>query len=195
MTWEWWLVIAALVIVIAALVVAQQARRLDALNRTVAKSRRALEMALTARAHYAHDFATVGSLDMAGAILLTDSADTCLREGMQPIIDDGLDTLSNLHLAPSAGEAPDRRQLESNLSRTLRLTVDQLDKDELDDEARAFYDRLQQARLQVKMTRNFHNSHVAQVRRVRTNIVARLVPIAGHAPWPQTVDMDDAEQV
>lgn len=195
MTWEWWLVIAALIIGIAALVVAQQARRLDALNRTVAKSRRALEMALTARAHYAHDFATVGTLDMAGAILLTDSADTCLREGMQPIIDDGLDTLSNLHLATSADEAPDRRQLESNLSRTLRLTVDQLDKDELDDEARAFYDRLQQARLQVKMTRNFHNSHVAQVRRVRTNIVARLVPIAGHAPWPQTVDMDDAEQV
>lgn len=194
MTWEWWLVIAALIVGIAALVVAQQARRLDALNRTVAKSRRALEMALTARAHYAHDFATVGSLDMAGAILLTDSADTCLREGMQPIIDDGLDTLSNLHLATSADEAPDRRQLESNLSRTLRLTVDQLDKDELDDEARAFYDRLQQARLQVKMTRNFHNSHVAQVRRVRTNIVARLVPIAGHAPWPQTVDMDDAEQ-
>ena len=66
---------------------------------------------------------------------------------------------------------------------------------DLDDEARAFYDKLQQARLQVKMTRNFHNSHVAQVRRVRTGVVARLFPIAGHAPWPQTVDMDDAEQV
>lgn len=193
MTWEWWLVIAALIIGLVAFVVAQRARRLDALNRTVAKSRRALEMALTARAHYAHDFATVGALDMAGAILLTDSADTCLREGMQPIIDDGLDTPSNLDLARPGVEAPDRRQLESNLSRTLRLTVDQLDENDLDDEARAFYDKLQQARLQVKMTRNFHNSHVAQVRRVRTGVVARLFPIAGHAPWPQTVDMDDAE--
>lgn len=193
MTWEWWIVFAVLVVGLVIFVVAQRARRLDALNRTVAKSRRALEMALTARAQYAHDFATVGALDMAGAVLLTDSADSCLREGMQPIIDDGLDTLSHLQLEATAGEVPDRRQLESNLSRTLRLTVDQLDEDELDDEARAFYDKLQQARLQVKMTRNFHNSHVAQVRRVRTGVVARLFPIAGHAPWPQTVDMDDAE--
>ncbi|MFT3942820.1 MAG: hypothetical protein QM705_03205 [Ancrocorticia sp.] len=193
MTWEWWLV-AALLIGLVALVVTQRARHLDALNRTVAKSRRALEMALTARAHYAHDFATVGALDMAGAILLTDSADSCLREGMRPIVDDGLDTLSHLQLE-SGSATVDRRQLESNLSRTLRLTVDQLDEDDLDDEARAFFDKLEQARLQVKMTRNFHNSHVAQVRRVRTGVVARLFPIAGHAPWPQTVDMDDAEEL
>ena len=85
MTWEWWIVIAVLVVGLVIFVVTQRARRLDVLNRTVAKSRRALEMALTARAQYAHDFATVGALDMAGAILLTDSADSCLREGMQPI--------------------------------------------------------------------------------------------------------------
>ncbi len=193
MTWELWLVIAGVAIVVLGIVITLRARRLDKLNRTVAKSRRALEHALTARAQYAHDFATCGALDMAGAILLTDSADTCLREGMQPIIDDGLDRIEQLPILHSGREKKDRRALESNLSRTLRLTVDELDESELTPAQRAFHERLDKARLEVKMTRNFHNSHVAQVRRVRTTALARIVPIAGHAPWPQTVDMDDAE--
>ncbi|MFT0848460.1 hypothetical protein VR010_11995 [Actinomycetaceae bacterium L2_0104] len=193
MTWEWWLVLAVAIIAIFGIVVTFRARRLDALNRTVAKSRRALEHALTARAQYAHDFATCGALDMAGAILLTDSADTCLREGMQPIIDDGLDRIEQFDFDRPEREARDRRDLESNLSRTLRLTVDELDASELAPGQQAFYDRLEKARLEVKMTRNFHNSHVAQVRRVRATILARIFPIAGRAPWPQTVDMDDAE--
>ena len=193
MTWQMWLVIAAVIVVALIIAISMRARRLDSLNRTVAKSRRALEHALTARAQYAHDFATCGGLDMAGAILLTDSADTCLREGMQPIVDDGLDSIEQLTLSHTASERRDRRDLESNLSRTLRLTVDELDESELTADQRAFHERLRKARLEVKMTRNFHNSHVAQVRRVRGTILARVIPIAGHAPWPQTVDMDDAE--
>ena len=108
----------------AGVVVSLRARRLDRLHQTVVKSRRALELALRARAQYARDFAGSGTLDVAGGILLTDAAEACLSKGMLPIVDDGLDGI-DLEFA-SRGVADDRRSIESSLSRTLRLTVDEL---------------------------------------------------------------------
>jgi len=109
----------------AGVVVSLRARRLDRLHQTVVKSRRALELALRARAQYARDFAGSGTLDVAGGILLTDAAEACLSKGMLPIVDDGLDGI-DLEFA-SRGVADDRRSIESSLSRTLRLTVDELE--------------------------------------------------------------------
>ena len=113
----------------AGVVVSLRARRLDRLHQTVVKSRRALELALRARAQYARDFAGSGTLDVAGGILLTDAAEACLSKGMLPIVDDGLDGI-DLEFA-SRGVADDRRSIESSLSRTLRLTVDELESDEV----------------------------------------------------------------
>ena len=181
--------ILALVLLALFLYASLTARRLDRLNRLVNKSRRALEHALTARAQYASDFANCGALDIAGAILLAESADLCLRAGMRPIVDDGLDTIVELDAVRN--DAGDRRDLESNLSRTLRLTVDEVTESELPEEALPFARKLERARLDVRMTRSFHNSHVAQVHQVRRAPLVSFLHLYGRAPVPSTVDMDD----
>lgn len=189
MTWPWWLLIIGVVALAVGILSTLRARRIDALNRNVVKSRRSLEHALTARAQYAHDFAGSGALDIAGAILLTDSSDVCLRAGMDPIAPDGLDTMEKVTYGE--GSTPDRRDLESNLSRTLRLTVDQTDAADYTEFQRRCAERLDKARLDVVLSRSFHNIHVGQVRRVRGTLLARLFRLAGTAPMPETVDMDD----
>ena len=172
----------------AGVVVSLRARRLDRLHQTVVKSRRALELALRARAQYARDFAGSGTLDVAGGILLTD-AEACLSKGMLPIVDDGLDGI-DLEFA-SRGVADDRRSIESSLSRTLRLTVDELESDEIASDAQDVFERLARSRLDVRMTRTFHNSHVDQIRRLRRSFAVRVLRLAGRAPIPSTVDIDD----
>lgn len=171
------------------------ARRLDRLNRLVVKSRRALEHALTARAQYAHDFANCGALDIAGGILLADAADCCLRASMRPIVNDGLDVIqglgSGVSLEQPKNPDDDRRTLESHLSRTLRLTFDQLTPSELAEDAAPLADKLNRARLDVRLTRSFHNSHVAQVHQVRRAPLVSMLHLFGRAPEPSTVDMDD----
>ena len=77
------------------------ARRLDRLHSLVAKSRRALEQALTARAQYARDFAASGGLDIASAIVLAESAESCLHEGMRPIVPDGFYTIDGFSEEPA----------------------------------------------------------------------------------------------
>ena len=156
------------------------ARRLDRLHQTVVKSRRALELALHARAEYAREFAAEGGLDVAASILLTDAADACLREGINPIVDDGLD---GLPLDVARGAASDRRTIESSMSRTLRLTVDELEEEDVSAEFKPLLDK--------RLTRTFHNSHVDQIRRVRRSFYVRLFFLAGRAPAPATVDIDD----
>jgi hypothetical protein len=58
-------------------------------------------------------------------------------------------------------------------------------------DAGSLAERLERARLDVRMTRSFHNSHVDQIRRLRRNPLARLLHLAGNAPLPVTVDIDD----
>lgn len=189
MTWPWWTLLVCLLLLGIGVMVTLRARRIDNLNRNVVKSRRSLELALTARAQYAHDFAASGALDIAGAILLADSADSCLRAGMNPIVEDGLETMDTVAYGEQA--VPDRRDLESNLSRTLRLTVDQTEADTYTEDQRRLAEYLTKARLDVVLTRSFHNIHVGQVRRVRGTTLAKVFHLAGTAPMPETVDMDD----
>ena len=198
------------------------ARRLDRLHTALMKSRRALEHALSARATAAHDFAASAGLDPASSLLLAEAADTCLRQGMKPIASDGLDAAVHSRGAAGAATAlkPDLAQerrlagervaAESALTRTLRLTADELAEIEgLDptgtlpvqsdttgfdvhsEEQMALFSALQRSRLDVKMTRSFHNSHVDQIRRLRRNPLVRIFHLAGGAPVPQTVDLDD----
>lgn len=211
--WVVLVVVAVLVSLIAVTVTVVMARRLDRLHQTVVKSRRALELALRARAEYARAYALSGEMDFAAAILLTDAAEACISAGVQPIINDGLDRLDNL--SPSIF-TNDRRPLESALSRALRLTIDDnADEAELAGEefssgvstlsdipvmsenlfsvgdAGKKRELLERARLDVRMTRTFHNSHVDQIRRLRRSAWVRLFHLAGKAPIPITVDIDD----
>ena len=180
-------VLAALLIIFGAVWILN-ARRLDRLHRTVIQSRLTLNEALTQRATAAADFASSRALDVAGAILLNDAARLALEQSHHPMTSDGLEDGPGHRRAPST---EDRISLESDLSRTLRLVLDGLEIDELTDEQRKSLARLDDTRENVKLARRFHNAFVDQTRRLRGNRIVRMARMAGGAPMPRPVDMDD----
>ncbi|WP_124054891.1 hypothetical protein [Arcanobacterium ihumii] len=205
-----WLLIfgvVALAIIIAIGIL--RARKLNSLHLNALKSRRLLERALYSRAQHAQDFAELGALDVASAVLLKAAAQEAAHFVGTPIIDDGLDSLSGVPSLAIADDAPssadelsvnsglvtapvvDRLVIESELSRVLQLTVDELEETELDDEVREVLRQLNRDRNEVRLTRRFHNIHVSQARRVRRSTFTRILRLAGSAPLPQTVDLVD----
>lgn len=221
-----WLALGILLLGIIILAVTNVARRIGRLNTLLIKSRRNLDYALNARANAARDFASSGALDIAASLLLAESADECLREATTPLIDDGLDSVERTSGGAHGKDSTRRTDCESALSRTLRLTVDELDNAgaleagaansaiethsdnedtkgtslhygntpsrlALTDEQKRLFSELQRARFDVRMARSFHNSHVDQVRRLRRTSLVRIFRLAGRAPVPQTIDIDD----
>lgn len=184
------LIVIAALVVIAGLVWIITARRLDRLHRTVIQSRLTLNEALAHRAATAADFAACGVLDVAGAILLADAAQVALGQTHAPLSLDGLEDGPG-HKRQRRDNGEDRSTTESNLSRTLRLVLDGVEHEEMDPEQQKRLDLLQESREDVKLSRRFHNAFVDQARRLRTNWVVRLGHMAGGAPMPQPVDMDD----
>ena len=69
--------------------------------------------------------------------------------------------------------------------------MDELESDEIASDAQDVFERLARSRLDVRMTRTFHNSHVDQIRRLRRSFAVRVLRLAGRAPIPSTVDIDD----
>lgn len=198
MEWSYVLIAVLAILVIVGIAASLKARKLDALHKNVTKSRVALENALLARSQASTELALAGTVDMAGSILLADVANEAREAAIYPIVDDGLDRIKirdvdgKIHGGGPvpAEESPDRLNLESELSRVLRLTVDELDCSELGQDAAAL-ERLNATRDSVRMTRRFHNIHVAQARRERRKFLARTFRLHGSAPAPRTVDLDD----
>jgi len=190
MSWmEAAMIAAGLVLLVLALVWIFNARRLDRLHRTVIQSRLTLNEALTTRATAAEQFAASGGLDVAGAILLADAAKQALAHSHQPMTSDRLEEGPGHRR--TAGSENDRLNLESNLSRTLRLVLDGLEVDELTDSQKKEYETLEDARERVRLARRFHNAFVDQTRRLRSNRIVRWARMAGGAPLPGPVDVDD----
>jgi uncharacterized protein (DUF1800 family) len=165
-----------LLAVVAALVLAGwylsfSAGRLDRLHSRVEGARAALDAQLVRRASVSLQLATSGLLDPASGLLLAGAAH-------------------------DAREAPEeaREQAESDLTRALHAAFDDPD---LADELRR--DRLGEpmaaelaaACQRVELSRRFHNEAVRGARVVRRKKVVRYVRLAGHAPWPETFEMDD----
>ncbi|WP_182353543.1 hypothetical protein [Flaviflexus huanghaiensis] len=183
-------IIAAAVLLILAVIWVLTARRLDRLHRTVIQSRLTLNEALTQRATASAEFAACGALDVASVILLADAAQNALAQSHQPIASDGLEAGPGYrHVSRDSDD--DRLMLESNLSRTLRLVHDGLDEDELSTVQQKAHDILEDTRENVRLARRFHNAFVDQTRRLRVNPFVRAARMAGGAPMPRPVDMDD----
>ncbi|MDY5153746.1 hypothetical protein SAMN05421878_10531 [Actinobaculum suis] len=202
--WQITLLIMVLIALIVMSLCVMLARRLNRLHSNVLKARLVAEQALAARARYASEAARSGELDIAGALILTERAETCLDNSMVPIVSEGLEELydadalsgarrnnSEITPAEAAAATAQRRNLESELSRTLRLTVGELDPADIAPEHQDTFAKLERARLDVRMTRKFHNSQVAQARHLHKLWLVRLFRLAGRAPMPQTIDIDD----
>lgn len=186
------------------------ASRLDRLHRKVATSRGALENQLVRRASTAAELASSGLFDPVSSVLVGEAAWAALSAGGHGRAElvAALPDLDRLLQGPQ--EAPeearpghgsggighdDRDQAESELSRTVREALDDPAEVEAmraelggDDLVAA----LAAAWYRVQLARRFHNEAVAQTQRVRRKVLVRLLRLHGHAPMPQTVEIDDA---
>ena len=151
------------------------ALRVDRLHRQVLGSRATLEAQLVHRGQAAIDFAATGALDPASAVLLSRAAHDALDcDG--PVVEDGLDP----DAADSSGQRS-RALVESDLSRVLRAVLNvqaraALTARPLAADALA---RLDKACYRLVLARRFHNTHVAEARRLRSSVLVRRLHLAG----------------
>jgi len=174
-----WTPSASLVLAVAALVVVGwyltfSASRLDRLHARLEGARSALDAQLVRRASVALQIASSGRLDPATGLLLADAAHHA-RES------DGADQSV-------------RESAESDLTRALTAAfADSTLTDELagDPVGRELLHELGSACLRVALARRFLNDVVISARVVRRKWVVRSLRLAGHAPWPQTFEIND----
>ncbi len=175
-----------------------RASRLDRLHRKVAASRAVVDAQLVRRATVAAELASTGLLDPASSLVLSEAVWESLAAAGSGDLPVGLvppDVRAALDAPSPDGERPDRAQVESELTGALREILD--DPQEVaalatDPQGAQLLDDLAAAWYRVQLARRFHNEAVAQTRRVRRSVLVRLLRLAGHAPEPTTLEMDDA---
>jgi hypothetical protein len=165
------------------------ASRLDRLHRKVSSSRAVLENQLVRRASVAAELAASGLLDPVSSVVVGEAAWRALTAGADANVEDPVDQGIPLDAAA------DRELSESELSATLRAALG--DSDEIESLRATPYgaellDALAASWYRVQLSRRFHNEAVAQTRRVRRKLVVRVPRLAGRAPLPSSVEIDDA---
>jgi hypothetical protein len=186
MTWSEATLLAILVVAILGWLAWISASRVDRLHRKLSASRIALDSQLVRRASAAADLATSGLLDPASSVIVADSA--------YAVIDEHGPVTTPEQALVMTGLGEFRERSESALSATLREAL--ADAGEVAD-LRATVDggpllaNLAAAWYRAQLARRFHNEAVAQAQRARRHWYVRLLHLAGRAPWPQTVELDD----
>jgi len=163
------------------------ARRLDRLHRRVEGAAVALDNQLLRRAQAATELAASGLLDPASAVLVAGAAAEAIETGEERAAQLALDPFSGSRLDD---HSDDREAAESDLSRALRATLDALP-DDHPARAGGHLDGLAAVSHRVVLARRFHNDAVSHARAVRRKRLVRLARLAGSAPAPRTVEVDD----
>ena len=172
------IVLIALVVIVFGLYVSMTAGRLDRLHQRIDTSSLGLDALLLRRSAVALELATSGVMDPASAIVLAEAA----------------------HGARTAGEQDplERASAESELTQALVVALGEPEELELIREAVSGVDLLAEldaACRRVELGRRFLNDAVRACRAVRGQFLVRALRLAGHAPWPQTWEMDDSVPV
>lgn len=165
-----WIIVLAVVVVLGGYLF-WTAGRLDRLHARVDAAKAVLDAQLLRRSGAALDVATSGLLDPASAMLVADAA-TRAR-------------VTSDH---------DREMAESDLTSALGAALaDPAYVAELRSGADggSVLDELAAACRRVGHARRFHNDTVQAARRLRTKMLVRWLRLAGHAPWPETIELDD----
>jgi hypothetical protein len=185
MTWSETALIALGVLAVGLLLAWRGASRLDRLHTKVAASRIALDAQLVRRASAAVELAASGALDPASAILVADAAYAASDVG--PVT-------SPAAALKMDGLGAARERAESGLTATLReaMGAPEAIRVLLSGPAGEVVEGLAAAWYRATLARRFHNEAVAQARRVRRLWYVRLFHLAGRAPMPRTVELDDA---
>ncbi|HWJ84795.1 MAG TPA: hypothetical protein VNR62_05160 [Cellulomonas sp.] len=181
------------------------ASRLDRLHRKVGAARAVVDTQLIRRATATAELATSGLLDPVSSVLVGEAAWAALAAGgsdaettpgvpvelRELLAGDPRGPVAPSSLAEGISE---RGRIESELSATLREVLD--DPAEVvalrgEPGGEELLDDLGSAWYRVQISRRFHNEAVAQTRRMRRGIAVRLFRLAGHAPEPRTLELDD----
>lgn len=174
------------------------ASRIDRLHRKVAASRAVVDTQLLRRASAASTLAASGVLDPVSSVLVGEASWASIAAGDPQVggmarLPDELRGLGRARGTSGAGE--DRGLVESELSSTLREALD--DAEEVaalreEPGAAELLDALGDAWYRVQLARRFHNEAVAQAQRMRRGWAVRTLRLAGRAPMPQTLELDDS---
>ncbi|PVU81128.1 hypothetical protein DDP54_17405 [Cellulomonas sp. WB94] len=205
MSWSEIVVVVGAVVLVVGWRLWVSASRLDRLHRKVASSRAVVDAQLLRRASAAANLAASGLMDPVSSLLVGEAAWAAVAAGSSSV-----ETFAQLpaQLAELGGGVPDAPDpecpprapvdvglVESELSSTLRAALDdaqevtemraELGGDEL-------VSALADAWYRAQLARRFHNEAVAQTQRVRRGWPVRAFRLAGRAPVPQTLELDDA---
>jgi len=170
--WMWWAL--ALAVVILVWSITGLASRLDRLHHRIAAASTALDAQLVRRASASLELVRLGKIDPAATLIIAESAARILDM-------DGL-------------RAPDRELAESELSQALRaaLADENCMAEIADDELGAsVLGALASAWVRAEMSRRFHNDAVSHTRRIRSKLLVRVLRLAGRAPMPVMIELDD----
>lgn len=171
------------------------ASRIDRLHRKVAASRAVVDTQLLRRASAASTLAASGVLDPVSSVLVGEASWASIAAGSPQT--QGMARLPDELRGPERADrgTADRGLVESELSATLREALD--DPDEVaalreEPGAAELLDALGDAWYRVQLARRFHNEAVAQAQRMRRGRAVRTLRLAGRAPMPHTLELDDA---
>jgi len=205
MRWEQTVLLVAGVAAVVAWLVWVNGSRLDRLHRRVGASRAVLEAQLMRRAAVAAELATGGLLDPVSSVIVGEAAWAALEAGGEAAGGQQVPTELAALLAtgpngpvrgaPDGPGGIDRSQVESELSATLREVLnDAQEVAELHEDPTGgeVLEELAAAWYRVQLARRFHNDAVAQTRAARRSLFVRVLRLAGSAPEPVTLELDDA---
>ncbi|WP_298331541.1 hypothetical protein [Haloactinopolyspora sp.] len=166
-----WLFIVIAVLVALGVYLSWTAGRLDRRHARIDKSRAVLEAEFLRRSGCVLDVASSGLLDPATSVILADAASRA-----------------------RTASGSERDQAESDLTAVLTAVFD--DPDDVaelrsDPSAAAALDELAMACRRAAHARRFHNELVLGAVRLRRKVLVRWLRLAGYAPMPETVELDD----
>lgn len=173
----WQLLLGLALVVAVVLYLSQTAARLDRLHHRVETSRAALQGQFMDRANEVLSLASSGRLDPATAVLLADAAETVLGQARA--------TELAFPLARCAAESALTRALEVSFGPDLTAEI----AGQPDGERTLA--ELAGAAQKAAWSRRFHNDAVRSCLAVRRQRAVRLFRLAGSAPLPHTVELDD----
>ncbi|NEE03206.1 hypothetical protein [Phytoactinopolyspora halotolerans] len=167
-----WIPVVILVLLLLGVYLSWTAGRLDRLHARVDASRAVLDAELLRRSASALELATLGLLDPATSVVIADAASRART------VDDET-----------------RYQAESDLTAVLCAALDDPeDVAELKEEQPGLAEPLDELGLACRRAahaRRFHNEVVRAAQRLRRKVLVRWLHLAGYAPWPETVELDD----
>nr|WP_216843372.1 hypothetical protein [Phytoactinopolyspora alkaliphila] len=167
-----WILIVVGALLLLGVYLSWTAGRLDRLHARVDASRAVLDAELLRRSASALELATAGLLDPATSVVVADAASR----------------------ARTVNEES-RYQAESDLTAVLCTGLDDpQDLAALREEIPGLgqpLDELGMACRRAAHARRFHNEMVRGAQRLRRKLLVRWLRLAGHAPWPETVELDD----